>query len=200
MKLTQALLLNGYSQSKHDYSLFTKKVGDQIVIMLIYVDDLSIIGNDVELICELKQVLHRNFRMKDLRILKVGIILTQRKYAIELISDIGLTGGKVVVTPLEPNLKLASIEYDEINMMKCTIVSTTHQKVTLFDSHKARYNFAVQHLSQFMQRPKKSHYEAACCLICYVKKNPVRGLFFLAKGSLQLVVFYDSDWASCLMS
>ncbi|KAA3462161.1 protein detoxification 35 [Gossypium australe] len=109
---------------KHDYSLFTKEVEDQIVIMLIYVDDLLIIEYDGKFIDELKQVLHQSFKMKDLGNLKYflgikifwsenGVVLNQRKYALELILDMGLTGGKVVVTPLEQNQKLISIEYDE---------------------------------------------------------------------------------------
>lgn len=39
-------------------------------MMLIYVDDLLITGNDDKLISELKQVLHQSFKMKDLGDLK----------------------------------------------------------------------------------------------------------------------------------
>lgn len=45
---------------------------------------------------------------------KVKIVLSQRKYALELILYIGLIGGKVTITPLDKNLKLTSDEYDEV--------------------------------------------------------------------------------------
>jgi len=49
-KLTTTLCNLGYIQSHLDYSLFTKKRGKGIVIILVYVDDLLITGNDATLI------------------------------------------------------------------------------------------------------------------------------------------------------
>lgn len=45
---------------------------------------------------------------------KKGIFLTQRRYALDLIADSGIGGAKPVETPLEQNLKLTSLDYDEI--------------------------------------------------------------------------------------
>ncbi|KAA3466529.1 hypothetical protein EPI10_001616 [Gossypium australe] len=54
--------------------------------------------------------------------------------------------------------------------------------------------FAVQHLSELMQRPKKSHYKATLRIVRW-------GLFFFpAKGSVRLIAYCDSDWAYCPMS
>ena len=43
-KLTTALCDSGYTQSHLDYSLFTKRRGSKLVIILVYVDDLLITG------------------------------------------------------------------------------------------------------------------------------------------------------------
>lgn len=83
-------------QSNHDYSLFTLTRGTCLVIILVYVDDLLITGNDEMLIAEAKHVLHQKFRLNDLGELKYflgievlrskkGIILNQRKYVLEII-------------------------------------------------------------------------------------------------------------------
>ncbi|KAL3376952.1 hypothetical protein AABB24_003396 [Solanum stoloniferum] len=123
-KLTNALMQSGFTQSKLDYSLFTKtnSTGD-IVIILIYVDDLLITGSSDRLIQEAKDTLHHNFKMKDLGELryflgiefarsKDGILMNQRRYALELVSECGLAGSKPTSTPLEQNQKLTSVEYD----------------------------------------------------------------------------------------
>lgn len=42
LKLTSALLATGFTQSTHDYSLFTLRKGEALVLILVYVDDLLI--------------------------------------------------------------------------------------------------------------------------------------------------------------
>lgn len=39
-------------------------------------------------------------------------------------------------------------------------------------------SFAIQQLSQFLNRPTVTHYHAACQVLRYLKGNPGRGLFF----------------------
>jgi len=46
-KFTSALINAGFTQSHHDYSLFIKKAAEKIVVVLVYVDDLLITGNDL---------------------------------------------------------------------------------------------------------------------------------------------------------
>ena len=41
-KFSQSLLQYGFSQSKSNYSLFTKRSGSQFVALLVYVDDIII--------------------------------------------------------------------------------------------------------------------------------------------------------------
>lgn len=79
-------------QSNFDYSVFSKHDGDQLVVFLVYVDDLLISGNSSKLITELKHILESKFKMKDLGDSKYflgieiarsdkGIVVCQRKYA-----------------------------------------------------------------------------------------------------------------------
>jgi hypothetical protein len=60
-KLSKFLILLGYSQSKHDYSLFTKSRASFITVILVYVDDLIIAGNDNSEINSVKFALHDKF-------------------------------------------------------------------------------------------------------------------------------------------
>lgn len=43
-----------------------------------------------------------------------GLVLNQRKYAMDLISEVGLLGSKPVKTPMDCNSKITSDDYDKL--------------------------------------------------------------------------------------
>nr|XP_009609970.1 uncharacterized protein LOC104103744 [Nicotiana tomentosiformis] len=57
-ELTDALIEAGYKKSSYDHSLFTKRDGDDIVIILMYLDDILITGSNKKLIEEAKDAIH----------------------------------------------------------------------------------------------------------------------------------------------
>lgn len=97
-----------------------------MVIILVYVDYLLITDSSVDMIIEANSVLHHQFKLNGLGELKyflgIGVlrshsgmimIMNQRKYLLELIFDMGLSGANPSPIPLEANMKLTSIEYDK---------------------------------------------------------------------------------------
>lgn len=95
-KIGEFLEHNGYSMTMADASLFVKKIGDKVAVVLVYVDDQIITGNLDEQIVQLKENLSTRFHMKDLGKLKhfLGlevnyedddIVLYQQKYATYLL-------------------------------------------------------------------------------------------------------------------
>ncbi|XP_009621230.2 uncharacterized mitochondrial protein AtMg00810-like [Nicotiana tomentosiformis] len=129
----------GFQQSHFDYSLFIRKAGSDLVVILVYVDDLLITGNNQSLLSQTRKDLQSQFKMKDLGELKFflgiefarskeEIVTCQRKYALELISKSGLGGEKPARTPLELNQKLTSEEYD-----KCIRSNEEHEDKLLKD-------------------------------------------------------------------
>lgn len=109
-----------------DYSLFSLKTFAVEVHVLVYVDDLVIGGNDSEAICRFKAYLNRCFFMKDLGRLKyflglevvkhpTDIFLSQRKYTLDILSEVGLLGARPATTPIEQNHRLALTESDDLH-------------------------------------------------------------------------------------
>nr|XP_016450434.1 PREDICTED: uncharacterized mitochondrial protein AtMg00810-like [Nicotiana tabacum] len=86
---------------------------------------MLVTGNNLKMIQDTKESLHKAFKIKDLGELKffLGmefsrpnkfILVNQRKYALEIISDLGLGDAKSSWTPLEVNVKLTVQEYDKL--------------------------------------------------------------------------------------
>ena len=120
-KFSTALLLLGFTQSKADYSLFTKKNSTSFIALLVYVDDILIASDNKQAVDELKIMLDQQFKLKDLGDLKFflglevartadGINLCQRKYTLEVLSDAGMMGCKPARIPMDQNLKLSKYE------------------------------------------------------------------------------------------
>ncbi|GKF44936.1 ribonuclease H-like domain-containing protein [Tanacetum coccineum] len=69
-KLTYDLFENRFSQTKSDYSLYTKSDNGVFLALLVYVDDIIITGNSISEIDKFKVFLKSKFMVKDLGKLK----------------------------------------------------------------------------------------------------------------------------------
>lgn len=56
--------------------------------------------------------------------------------------------------------------------------------------------FTVQVLSQFMQHPKRSHWEATLGVVRYIKGSPGLGVFLSQNSATQLTAYCDSELGS----
>jgi hypothetical protein len=144
-KMGQYLVTSGFQTSNVDFSLYVKKTDHGIVIMVIYVDDLIIAGDSDVDIFDLKKLLKQKFEMKDLGELRYffsievikspeGIWLLQRQYALNKLSEYGMTGCKPISIPLEQNVKLDEGELVEDTTMYRRIVgSLIYMTITRLD-------------------------------------------------------------------
>jgi hypothetical protein len=65
----------GYSIGSYNSALFIRRTDQRTILLLLYVDDMIITGDDVTSIQELKQFLNQHFEMKDLGPLSYFLVL-----------------------------------------------------------------------------------------------------------------------------
>ncbi|XP_070030529.1 uncharacterized mitochondrial protein AtMg00810-like [Nicotiana sylvestris] len=94
--------------------------------------------------------------------------MNQRKFAMKLITDLGLAGSKPVDTPMECNQRFTTVEYDQYLDLKddeklpyAGPYQRLVGKLLYLTMTRPDICYAVHVLSQFMHCPKKSHVEAA---------------------------------------
>ena len=97
--------------------LFLRRIDKDTILLLLYMDDMIITGDDLSGIQKLNNFLSQQFEMKDLGHLSyflgleitnstAGLYITQAKYASELLSRAGLTDSKTVDIPVKFNTHL----------------------------------------------------------------------------------------------
>lgn len=111
----------GFTASKSDTSLFLYSKGGITIYTLIYVDDIIVTSSSSEAISALLRDLESDFELKDpgdlsyflgikVKKEKDGILLSQEKYALDILKKAGMSCCKPSPTPLFASEKLTKHE------------------------------------------------------------------------------------------
>ncbi|RVW85016.1 Retrovirus-related Pol polyprotein from transposon TNT 1-94 [Vitis vinifera] len=173
----------GMLRSTADHSVFYhyNSLG-QCIYLVVYVDDIVITGSDQDGIQKLKQHLFTHFQTKDLGKLKYflgieiaqsssGVVLSQRKYALDILEETGEPLG-------DPG------RYRRL-VGKLNYLTITRPDIS----------FPVSVVSQFLQSPCDSHWDAVIRILRYIKSTPGQGVLYENRGHTQVVGYTDADWA-----
>ena len=193
----------GFTRSNADSSLFVKLTPKVKLMVLIYVDDLIIVGNDDKAISHLKTTLQQHFPITNLGALKYflgiemassskGLFLNQRKYVLDLLQDAKMMDAKPAPTPLDSKLKLdttseplQSLQYYQHLVGRLIYLTITRPDIT----------YAVSLVSQFMHAPTSFHLQLVKRIMRYLKGSVGRGIVMANNGHTQITGYSDSDWA-----
>jgi len=122
------------------------------------------------------------------------MILTQRKFAFDLLKEFQCDELSAVSCPLGPlSREPSNIE----SLADATSYRKPVGKLNYLTNTRSDLAFSVQYLIQFLQAPTISHWTAALHVLRYIKKDPTQGIFFNNKADYKLEAFCDADWAHC---
>ncbi|KAL6327224.1 hypothetical protein AAG906_015263 [Vitis piasezkii] len=194
----------GMLRSTADHSVFYhhNSLG-QCIYLVVYVDDIVITGSDQDGIQKLKQHLFTHFQTKDLGKLKYflgieiaqsssGVVLSQRKYALDILEETGMLDCKPVDTPMDPNVKLVPGQGEPLGdpgRYRRLVGKLNYLTITRPD-----ISFPVSVVSQFLQSPCDSHWDAVIRILRYIKSTPGQGVLYENRGHTQVVGYTDADW------
>ncbi|KAJ9552510.1 hypothetical protein OSB04_016555 [Centaurea solstitialis] len=202
--LQKSLIQHGFKPCISDTSLFIKRHGSDVVYVLIYVDDLIITGSNSSFIDELVKYLNSVFSLKDLGDLNYflgievhrsssSLLLSQRRYILDLLERSKMTGAKPIASPAEPGSRLY-LGGDPMNnpALYRSIVGAL-QYVTITRPEIA---YSVNRVCQFMHNPSEHHWTAVKRILRYLKGTLDLGLIFRPSSDSKLVCFTDAGWIS----
>ncbi|KAM1401398.1 hypothetical protein ACFX1X_028606 [Malus domestica] len=202
-KLSSVLEKAGFLRSNADSSLFVKTGTSGKLVVLIYVDDLIITGDNVAEIEALKVSLCQTVAIKDLGKLKYflgiematsskGLFLHQRKYVLDLLQEAKMLDCKPAITPVDSKLRLNTdgeamhnVSYYQQLVGKLIYLTITRPDIT----------YAVSLVSQFMHSPTVDHLNMVKRVLRYLRGSIGQGIIMRNNNSTAISGYTDADWA-----
>lgn len=192
-KFSTFLLEFGFVCSKLDPSLFVCIRGKDIIMLLLYVDDMIITGNSSYLLTTVLEKLNKSFRMKDLGQLSyfLGIqvhhhseelFLSQQKYAEDILAVAGMSDCSSMPTPLP--LQLDRVPDQLVLFPNPTYFRSLAGKLQYLTLTRPDIQYAVNFVCQKMHEPTASDFLLLKWILRYVKGTITMGIT-LTKTQIQ---------------
>nr|CAN76133.1 hypothetical protein VITISV_036298 [Vitis vinifera] len=178
----------GMLRSTSDHSVFYhhNSLG-QCIYLVVYVDDIIITGSDQDDLGKLKYFLGIEIAQSS-----SSVVLSQRKYALDILEETGMLDCKPVDTPMDPNVKLVPGQGEPLGdpgRYRQLVGKLNYLTIT-----RADISFPVSVVSQFLQSPCDSHWDAVIRILRYIKSTPGQGVLYENRGHTRVVGYTDADW------
>lgn len=198
-----------FVRSPNDQCLYVRGTGREQIIVVLYVDDILVVGSSLKLVKVVKKCLNGEFEMTDAG--EVGQFLgltidrqpgvmriSQRRYFESLLQRFGMMECKPTSTPMENRLRLEKgVEAQRTTkpyreLIGCLMYAALTTRPDL--------SAAVNYFSQFQACPNDEHWIHLKRVLRYVKGTLDVGLVYrIEKEAPLLEVFCDADWANDLV-
>ena len=199
-KLTGQLLKLGFQDSKTDTSLFYTLNGP--IYLLIYVDDILLLGPSLSQIQSLITSLSKSFKLKNLgpasrylgiefQAVQNGFLLTQTQYLLSILRNLKMENCKPLPTPFPltcSNITTKTI--DNPTLYRRTVGTLQYLNFTRPD-----ISFAVNQACRSMHSPQPTDWIRLKHLLRYLKGTITHGIHFSRTSPISLTSFNDVDWA-----
>jgi hypothetical protein len=204
--LSTKLISLGFRSSKADTSLFFYRKEGVYIFVLIYVDDIIIASSTQQAITTLLQDLKSEFALKYLGDLNFflgievkktssGILLSQEKYATDILKRVGMMNCKPVKTPMTVSEKLSShddtiLAAEDASKYQSIVGALQYLTLTRPD-----LSFLVNKVCQFLHQHTTIHWTSIKQILRYLRYTLKIGFKIDRCISTRVSAFSDVDWA-----
>lgn len=187
-----------------DFSLFIYNLHKVSIYVLVFVDDIIVMGPSSSALQDFITTLAVHFSLKDLGDLSYflgvevlphpnGLFLCQQKYINDILVRAMMKDAKPVPTPMvtQPSLTLN----DSTPLINPTDYRALVGSLQYLSLTRPNVSFVVNRLSQYMHKPTDIHWAALKRLLRYLNGTSHHGLVISRNSPLLLHAFSDADWA-----
>lgn len=203
-RVEESLLKLGFSKSSNEPCLFMKIHDNVKVYVALFVDDFFVFYNCNTTYRNLKVVLEKEYKIKDLgqikqclgmnvNVNKNCIKIDQEQFVNRILTRFNMSDCKTTDTPMETNLKL---EKDETCDEKFPYQQLIGCLMYLSVLTRPDISFSVSFLSQYNMCFNQTHWNHLKRLLKYLQKTKKYGLVF-KKSDTNLHGYVDANWGSC---
>ncbi|GJV66996.1 retrovirus-related pol polyprotein from transposon TNT 1-94 [Tanacetum coccineum] len=204
-KLSSFLIQHGFTKGIIDPTLFTRRHGEDILLVQVYVDDIIFGSTNPDFSKCFANLMKNNFEMSMMGELKFflglqvhqsprGIFISQSQYAIELLKKHGLDECVSMSTPMATKRLDADLQGTPTDQ------TTYHRMIGgLMYQTASRPNiaFATFVCARYQARPTVNHLKEVKRIFWYLRQSYNMGLWYPKDIGFELIVYSDADHAGC---
>jgi histone deacetylase 1/2 len=179
------------------------------MFLLVYVDDIIVVSSSPTTTDLLIREMSSAFAVKDLGSLHYflgievhhqpsGLVLSQRKYAMDLLQRAGLLKCTPASTPMTVVDKLSAHEGALLSDEDATRYRSVVGGLQYLTLTRPDISFAVNKVCQYLHAPRDPHWTAVKRILRYIKLTVCHGLTLYRTPDTLLSAFSDADWAGNL--
>ncbi|KAK1678385.1 hypothetical protein QYE76_039233, partial [Lolium multiflorum] len=202
----------GFIRTHGEACIYKKVSGSSVAFLILYVDDILLIGNDIELLGSIKGYLNKSFSMKDLGeaayILGIKIYrdrsrrligLSQSTYLDKILKKFRMDESKKGFLPMLPGKVLSKTQGpatadERERMSKIPYASAVGSIMYAMLCTRPDIAHAVSLTSRYQSDPGMEHWTAVKNILKYLKRT--KDIFLCYGGDQELVVtsYTDASW------
>jgi histone deacetylase 1/2 len=189
--------------------LFILRKSEVTVYLLVYVDDIIVVSSSTAAADRLVVQLGSSFALKDLGPLhyflgievhttgRGGLLLSQRKYASELLERAGMLKCTPVTTPMASSEKLSATDGTLLSSDYSTRYRSIVGGLQYLTMTRPDLSFCVNKVCQYLHAPRCVHWSAVKRILRYVQGTISHGLVLRPSSTRPdlLSAFSDAEWA-----